>query len=135
MKRVFLITALVSSPALATPAQFDLVCAGEQQIYISPAMIKKPFKAIYHIDLIKSEFCIDDCKEIRKIQEVDSLRITLVDQARGHGTVTPIRDQRILDRRTGALKIDYLNGATLERLIVAAACESKPFTPFPQTKF
>jgi hypothetical protein len=135
MKMLVLLGILVPGAAFASPSKFDLECSGQQQVYRAPKMVTEPFKATYHIDLDKSEYCIDSCVQISKLQDVDSLEITLVDFDRGRGSLAPVRDKRVLDRRTGDLSINYLNGGTLERLDVSAACRTLPFTPFPETRF
>jgi hypothetical protein len=135
MKALFLLAVFVPSAAIATPTKFDLECTGQQKVYRAPKIVTESFKATYHIDLDKSEYCVDACSQISKLQDVDSLQITLVDFDRGRGTLTPIRDKRVLDRRNGNLSINYLNGATLESLEVSATCRPLSFTPFPETQF
>ncbi|KUO57648.1 MAG: hypothetical protein APF82_10620 [Sphingomonadales bacterium BRH_c42] len=134
-KALFLGIALLPGTTLANEHQFDLECVGEQKVYRAPAMRTEPFAATYHIDLAKSEYCINTCEGISEFHAIDSLRITLIDVDVGRGTLSPVRDKRVLDRRTGELSIEYLNGITLERLIVAAQCRRMPFTPFPETQF
>lgn len=125
-----------ASASAQSPQQFDLVCEGTMSEYKDGAKSSDaPFRQVLHIDLLKGEFCAEDCTRIERLAKVDSLVITLADVKRDGGPSDTYRDLRSIDRTNGKYTIGYMNPGKLEWQTAEATCVPKPFTPFPATKF
>ena len=134
----FLLTALmVNTAALvqANASQFDLNCSGNATVYRDKKMVTEPFVQTLHLDLQKGEYCADDCSEILKLRDINSLKITLVDEYRKRSDISIYQNNRTIDRTNGVYKIAFLDSNNLKSLTVEALCKAAPFTPFPVTKF
>ena len=115
--------------------QFDLNCTGDAKVYRDKKMVTEPFVQTLHIDLPKGEYCTDECREILKLHDVNSMKITLVDEYQKRSAISIYQNTRAIDRTNGAYKIAFLDSNNLKSLTVEARCKPAPFTPFPTTKF
>ena len=123
------------SVATAQVSQFDLNCTGNSDVYRDGKIVQEPFVQTIRVDFTKGEYCTDDCSEILKIQEVNSIKITLVDESRKPSAISIYRNIRTIDRTNGGYKIEFMDSNSLQSLKADAVCNRAPFTPFPTTKF
>jgi hypothetical protein len=134
----FLLAAWMLNPAALADAnanQFDLNCTGSAKVYRDAKIVSEPFVQTLHIDLQKGEYCTDDCSEILKLHDVNSMKITLVYSNQKRSALSVYQNIRTIDRTTGNYKIGFLDSNNLKSLTVEALCKPAPFTPFPAAKF
>ena len=124
-----------SSSAYAESNQFDLICSGTSSGFENGEKTAGPFSQTLHVDLIRNEYCIDSCSEIRDIQRVDPLKITFVDVTRNPSELAHYRDFASVERTTGKYSVAFMDSGKLKFMTVDAVCKPAPFTPFPATKF
>jgi hypothetical protein len=140
MKKLVVAATVATAFPAALPAaqsdQFDLNCTGSADGYAKGKKYSgQPFKQTIHVDLLRGEYCIDECNSVSKINDVNSLQITFADAAFDDGKYSKMKDFLQVDRTTGESTVAYFNSGKLEYMAAKATCVPAPFTPFPRTKF
>jgi hypothetical protein len=121
--------AMASSALAEQQMQFDLKCTGTSKT--ESQKLDAPFQRTIHVDLVTGQYCNDECGSVRKIAQVDPLRIAFE-----WSPAEPMLMNRVaVDRRTGDYTIGQLNVEPGHWLLGKAVCTPAPFTPFPTTKF
>lgn len=122
-----LATALLALPALAAPAQFDLVCTGTSQ---SPgAETTTPWAETIRVDLAAGAYCEPDCLGADPIARIEPGTIYFRDAQEAHQLVGLARVFAV-SRSTGKLIKGYDGGDDIK-----ANCRLAPFTPMPPNEF
>lgn len=120
MRTIILATMLMATPAAAAD-QFDLVCTAKKE------------QQRYRIDLGAGEWCSGDCSTVRKIAEVTTGMITLVNLA-----PQPPRNETTynrINRQTGAWEWFNEEPGYSSIQDIKGSCSASPFSGFPAAKF
>lgn len=125
--------------AAATVVQaFNLNCSGAEVKKSLSGTEEAEFSTLLHVDIEHMKYCVDDCKFIREIKDVQP-------------TVLNMRDDKSFDAGMQSSTFMYINretGAYKEFSSIRSSigisltdrtgqCSKEPFTPFPavETKF
>lgn len=117
---------------------FDLVCVGRDE----QAQVNKPSAVTerawhFRIDLVSRKYCIDDCRFIKDIKDVQPVRITFWDYSEPmSGDI--YESSLYISRETGSLSGKF--GFRYNTVLTShwsGNCDKKPFSGFPAipTKF
>jgi hypothetical protein len=121
--------AVASLAACSPPAtkQFDLHCQGTMRAEGDPGP-PMPLEETFRIDLARSAFCADACKQVSAIKRIEPGRIVLQEERQGDmGASTAF------NRVTGELSAD-VHGPGV-RITGTASCDKRPFSGLPANRF
>lgn len=122
----------------ATEGSFDLICVGSTSKTSAPTAQDAADRTWHFlIDLTSRRYCIDECKVIKDIKDVQPTRLTFWDSTEPMNGDT-YESTLYVDRQTGALRGKF--GFRINFNLTSywsGACEKKPFSGFPHfdTKF
>ena len=127
---------LLSGPALAPqPDTFDLICSGTMTMGPSRKGHKASTFAAhwrFHVDLVRNRYCLDECKTIEPIAQIDENSITFKD----HKDYAGFSNYQAVNRRTGEYNArDYFPIEPPEEFLHKGTCSPADFTPFPAPQF
>lgn len=124
---------------LAAAAAFNLVCSGTQTIVDDVGKEVKTYLITYRVDLDRGIYCEQDCKEQRRLADVQPTTLYL-HREKDDDPVNYKDFTEQVDRETGAHRVyrrtrsGFAGWMTLER---GGRCERAAFTGLPkfETKF
>jgi hypothetical protein len=109
--------------------QFDLHCTGAAKS--ETQKVDGPFQRTIHVDLVRGQYCNDECSSVHRIASADPLKIAFE-----WDPVSAYHMNRVtVNRRTGEYLIAQSNFEGGTWIVGHANCSPAPFTAFPATRF
>ena len=128
---VTILAFIFSSPALANPNQFDLICRGQIKRTKEGATENSVWTQLYRIDLGQKIFCTNKCGSLEDIYDSNDGRIILNQYSSSVGTSIILID-RMSGALTSILAVNAPNGKEKLFESVKATCQVARFSGIPR---